>query len=151
MSYNWCYTWDMDVDQYNLGAFIDANKQTTGTKWALYETYPFSEETESLRRVIQDNIGDINYMGVWDYHEGFVDDLGPHVDKADDIAVFFCPRGELTVTMHDKETKEVLDTRVLNNTNAMSLYHTEFMHDIQGVGDLVVFGVNVDENYFLHT
>ena len=53
--------------------------------------------------------------------------------------------------MHDKETKEVLDTRVLNNTNAMSLYHTEFMHDIQGVGDLVVFGVNVDENYFLHT
>ena len=24
----------------------------------------------------------------------------------------------------------------------MCLYHTEFMHDIQGVGDLVVFGLN---------
>ena len=76
--------------------------------------------------------------------------LGNNRIRLDDIAVFFCPRGELTVTMHDKETKEVLDTKVLDNTNAMSLYHTEFMHDIHGVGDLVVFGVTPkDLNYFM--
>ena len=48
--------------------------------------------------------------------------------------------------MHDKETKEVLDSVVLNNKNGMCLYHTEFMHDIQGVGDLVVFGLSKDFN-----
>ena len=151
MAINWCYTWDMDVDQYNLGTFIDSNKKDNGNNWSIYEKESFSKDTVRLRTDIQEHIGTINYMGVWDYYEGFVDDLGPHVDKADDVAVFLSPRGELTVTMHDKETKEVLDTKVLNNTNAMALYHTEFMHDIHGVGELVVFGVNVDENYFLHT
>ena len=150
MKYNWCYTWDMDVDQYNLVPFIDANKKDNGNYWSIYEKETFSEETLALREMIQEHIGTVNYMGVWDYFESFVDDLGPHIDKADDIAVFFCPRGELTVTMHDKETKEVLDTKVLNNTNAMSLYHSEFMHDIHGVGDLVVFGVTLkDPNYFV--
>jgi hypothetical protein len=44
--------------------------------------------------------------------------------------------------MHDEKTKEVLETKVLNNTNAMCLYHTQFIHDIQGVGDLLVFGLS---------
>jgi hypothetical protein len=28
----------------------------------------------------------------------------------------------------------------------MASYHTKFMHDIQGVGDLVVFGLSKDFN-----
>ena len=144
MTYNWCRTWNMDVDQYNLVPCLDANKENNEKWWAIYERETFSKETLDLRNAIEEYVGPIEYMGVWDYYEGFVDDLGPHVDTGsiENAVVFFCPRGELTVTMHDKETKEVLESRVLNNKNAMCLYHTEFMHDIQGVGDLVVFGLN---------
>tara|TARA_R110002153_G_scaffold111168_1_gene252783 strand:- start:912 stop:1382 length:471 start_codon:yes stop_codon:yes gene_type:complete len=143
--YNWCYTWDHDVDQYNLAAFIDENKVHKENWWSIYESKDeLSEHTLPLRTEIQTHFGPIEYMGVWDYYEGFVDDLGPHKDSGDNenAVVFFCPRGELTVTMHDEKTKEVLETKVLNNTNAMCLYHTQFIHDIQGVGDLVVFGLS---------
>jgi hypothetical protein len=154
MKYNWCYTWDMDVDQYNLLPFIDKNKKDNKNYWAIWERGSFSHETFLLRTMLEEHIGPIEYMGVWDYFEGFVDDQGPHIDggSIDSAVIFLCPRGELTVTLHDKETKKILDTKVLNNTNAMSLYHTKFMHDIKGVGDLIVFGLSKNfnaESYFL--
>ena len=152
--YNWCYTWDHELDQYNLAAFIDENKVHKENWWSIYESKDeLSEHTLPLRKEIEEYIGPVEYMGLWDYYEGFVDDLGPHKDNGDNenAVVFFCPRGELTVTLHNAETKEVLATKVLNSKNAMCLYHTRFMHDIQGVGDLVVFGLSKEfdaEGYF---
>ncbi len=148
-NHHWCYTWAHDIDQYNLGPWIDENKTSKENWWSIYESKEeLSDYTKTLRGKIEEYIAPVEYMGVWDYYEGFVDDLGPHVDSGanESAVVFFCPRGELTVTMHDKETKEVLDSVVLNNKNGMCLYHTEFMHDIQGVGDLVVFGLSKDFN-----
>ena len=143
MTKEWCYTWAHDLDQYNLASFIDANKQQKENWWSIYQTKDeFTEDTAKLRAEVEKYIGPIEYMAVWDYFEGFVDDLGPHIDNVPEKAVvFFCPRGELTVTYHDETTKEVIDSKVLNKHNGMYLNHTEFMHDIQGVGDLVVFGI----------
>ena len=129
--YNWCYTWDHELDQYNLAAFIDENKVHKENWWSIYESKDeLSEHTLPLRKEIEE-----------------------HKDNGDNenAVVFFCPRGELTVTLHNAETKEVLATKVLNSKNAMCLYHTRFMHDIQGVGDLVVFGLSKEfdaEGYF---
>ena len=152
MTHNWCYTWDHDLDQYDLGSFIDANKKSPTDDWSIYESKgEFSSETLALREQVEHYFAPIEYMGVWDYHEGYVDDLGPHIDDVpESLVLFFCPRGELTVTLHN-ESKEVIDTKVLNSQTGMALYHTRFMHDIQGVGDLVVFGISKDfdaDSYF---
>ena len=68
--YNWCYTWDHDVDQYNLAAFIDENKVHKENWWSIYESKDeLSEHTLPLRTEIQTHFGPIEYMGVWDYYE----------------------------------------------------------------------------------
>ena len=145
--YNWCCTWEHDVDQYNLAEFIDKNTVYKESWWSIYESKDeFSEHTKLLREEIESKFGDVAYMGVWDYYPGFVDDLGPHIDRGDieNAVIFMVPRGELTVTLHNAETKEVLESKILSGNNMMALYHTKFMHDIQGVGDLVVFGLSKD-------
>lgn len=151
--YNWCKTWEHDIERFNLGQFIDDNKSTKEGWWSIYESKDeFSEHTRTLREEIKMKFGDIAYMGVWDYYPGFVDDLGPHIDRGDieNAVVFMVPRGELTVTLHDTETKEVIESKTLSGNNMMALYHTKFMHDIQGVGDLVVFGISKDFNAALY-
>ena len=81
--YNWCYTWDHELDQYNLAAFIDENKVHKENWWSIYESKDeLSEHTLPLRKEIEEYIGPVEYMGVWDYYEGFVDDLGPHKEFA---------------------------------------------------------------------
>ena len=45
MTYNWCRTWNVDVDQYNLIPFLDANKEDNEKWWSIYEREKFSEET----------------------------------------------------------------------------------------------------------
>jgi hypothetical protein len=155
MTYNWCYTWDHNIDKYDLCTFIDKNKVHKENYWCIYESKEnLSDHTLPLRNEIEHYIGPVEYMGVWDYYDGFVDDLGPHKDRGDieNAVVFFCPRGELTVTLHDDETKEVLETVILNNTKGMSLYHTKFTHDVKGIGYLVVFGLSKEfdaDSYFM--
>ena len=56
------------------------------------------------------------------------------------------PRGELTVTLHNPKTKEIIDSKTLSGNNIMALHHTKFMHDIKGVGELVVFGLSKNFN-----
>ena len=85
------------------------------------------------------------YMGVWDYYEGFVDLQGPHIDPGtlESAVIFMVPRGELTVTLHDHNFPEkILDSKTLSGNNIMALHHTKFMHDVKGVGELVVFGLS---------
>ena len=75
-----------------------------------------------------------------------VDCLGPHIDRGDAENAVICmvPSGELTVTLHNTNTKAILESKVLSGNNIMILNHTKFMHDIQGVGELVVFGLAKD-------
>ena len=35
-----------------------------------------------------------------------------------------------------------MDSKTLSGNNIMVLHHTKFMHDVKGVGDLVVFGLS---------
>ena len=49
MKYNWCYTWDMNVDEYNLLPFIDKNKKDNKNYWSIWERETFSQETFPLR------------------------------------------------------------------------------------------------------
>ena len=44
--------------------------------------------------------------------------------------------------LKDSETKEILDSRTLSGNKIMVLHHTKFMHDVKGVGELVVFGLS---------
>ena len=146
-NYNWCHVQDYNVEQFDLPTFIDANKQTSdGTWWNIYESREqFSKHTVQLRKELEIMFDDeFPYMGVWDYYPGFVDLDGPHFDRGDleNAVIFIVPRGELTVTLHDPETKQVLDSKTLSGNNIMVLHHTKFMHDVKGVGELVVFGLS---------
>ena len=146
-NYNWCHVQDYNVEQFDLPTFIDANKQTSdGTWWNIYESREqFSEHTVQLRKELETMFDDeFPYMGVWDYYPGFVDLDGPHFDRGDleNAVIFIVPRGELTVTLHDPKTKEILDSRTLSGNKIMVLHHTKFMHDVKGVGELVVFGLS---------
>jgi hypothetical protein len=146
-NYNWCHVQDYNVEQFDLPTFIDANKQTSdGTWWNIYESREqFSEHTVQLRKELETMFDDeFPYMGVWDYYPGFVDLDGPHFDRGDleNAVIFIVPRGELTVTLHDPETKQVLDSKTLSGNKIMVLHHTKFMHDVKGVGELVVFGLS---------
>ena len=147
---DWCRTFKYDVGQFFLTDFIKKSKLEEVSEnpvgWFLYEEV-FSPFTEDLRNDMETLFdAKIKYMGVWDYFDGFVDDLGPHVDRGDveNAVVFMVPNGELTVTLHDKETKEITESRVLSGDNILILNHTEVMHDIQGIGQLVVFGLSKD-------
>lgn len=150
--YDWCRTYKYDIERFDLATFIDQSKanetEPNSVGWYLYEDKKdFSKQTELLRHELGLMFdSEIRYMGVWDYYPGFVDSLGPHIDRGDieNAVVFMCPRGELIVTLHDPETKQVLETKKLSGNNIMVLYHTKFMHHIEGVGDLVVFGLPQD-------
>jgi len=142
---DWCRTYKYDISRFNLSEFIEHNNYPTDIGWYLYEDHNnFSDHTQELRNELEslfDNT--LSYMGVWDYFPGFVDDLGPHIDRGDveNAVVFMVPSGELTVTLHDPDTKDILESKSLSGNNIMILNHTKFMHDIQGVGELVVFGL----------
>ena len=84
----------------------------------------FSEHTKLLRHELSLMFDDeLSYMGVWDYYPGFVDSLGPHIDRGDveNAVIFMCPRGELVVTLHDPDTKEVLESKTLSGNNFIAL------------------------------
>tara|TARA_B100001057_G_scaffold424918_1_gene447972 strand:+ start:678 stop:1169 length:492 start_codon:yes stop_codon:yes gene_type:complete len=146
-THNWCKVIQHDIEKFSLGKFIDENKKSSdGSWWNIYETRDeFSEHTHLLRQELESMFNDeFPYMGMWDYYPGFVDDLGPHFDQGtlENAVVFMVPRGELTVTLHDPDTKEVLESKVLSGNNIMALHHTKFMHDVKGVGELIVFGLS---------
>jgi hypothetical protein len=156
---DWCRTYKYNIDQFNLPEFITYSKNKevipNNVGWYLYENkYNFSVFTEDLRTELEKLFDNpLNYMGVWDYFPGFVDDLGPHIDRGDieNAVIFMVPEGELTVTLHNPKTKEILESKVLSGNNIMVVNHTKFMHDIQGVGKLVVFGLSKtfdDEIFF---
>ena len=145
---DWCRIYHYNIDQFGLSDFINNNKAPTAAGWHLYEDQNnFSTHTQELRSdltMLFDN--NLSYMGVWDYFPGFVDCLGPHIDRGDAENALICmvPSGELTVTLHNTNTKAILESVVLSGNNIMILNHTKFMHDIQGVGELVVFGLAKD-------
>ena len=146
--YNWCTVQEYNIEKFNLPKFIDENKQTSdGTWWNIYEKREdFSEYTAEMRKELETMFDDeFPYMGVWDYYEGFVDLQGPHIDPGtlESAVIFMMPRGELTVTLHDHNFPEkILDSKTLSGNNIMALHHTKFMHDVKGVGELVVFGLS---------
>ena len=150
--YDWYRTYKYNIERFNLGNFIDTKKSQETTPnavgWYLYEDQKdFSEETSVLREELGTIFSNkLRYMSVWNYYPGFVDDDGPHIDRGDieNAVVFMVPKGELTVTLHDPDTKEVLESKILSGNNILVLYHTKFMHNIEGVGDLVVFGLSQD-------
>ena len=144
---NWCKVSEYNIEQFDLPAFIDANKQTSdGTWWNIYESREqFSKHTAQLRKELETMFDDeFPYMGVWDYYPGFVDIEGPHFDQGtlENAVIFIVPKGELTVTLHDPDTKDVLDSKTLSGNKIMVLHHTKFMHDVKGVGELMVFGLS---------
>jgi hypothetical protein len=156
---DWCRTYKYNIDQFNLPEFLTYSKNKevipNNVGWYLYENKDnFSVFTEDLRTELEKLFDNpLNYMGVWDYFPGFVDDLGPHIDRGDieNAVIFMVPEGELTVTLHNPKTKEILESKVLSGNNIMVVNHTKFMHDIQGVGKLVVFGLSKtfdDEMFF---
>ena len=146
--YNWCTVQEYNIEKFNLPKFIDDNKQTSdGTWWNIYEkredfTWHLAEMRKELETMFDD---EFPYMGVWDYYEGFVDLQGPHKDPGtlENAVIFMVPRGKLTVTLHDENFPEkILDSKTLSGNNIMALHHTKFMHDVKGVGELVVFGLS---------
>jgi|TARA_B110000908_G_C10143749_1_gene398030 hypothetical protein len=147
---DWCRTYKHNIERFGLSDFINKNKSPTTAGWHLYEDHNnFSTHTQELRDELTslfDN--NLSYMGVWDYFPGFVDRLGPHIDRGDVENAVICmvPSGKLTVTLHDPDTKTILESKLLSGNNIMILNHTKFMHDIQGVGELVVFGLAKDFN-----
>lgn len=147
----WCKLQKYNIEKFDLATFIDKNKKSSdGTWWNHYETREkFSEDTAQLRKELESLFNDeFPYMGVWDYYEGFVDKQGPHIDEGtlENAVIMMVPRGELTVTLHNPKTKEIIDSKTLSGNNIMALHHTKFMHDIKGVGELVVFGLSKNFN-----
>ena len=153
---NWCKTWEQDISKHDLVKYINQRMTSSdGSWWNLYEEKEdFDDYTAELRKELEHKVNDkLVYMGVWDYYPGYVDELGPHIDNGgkENAVIFVVPKGELTVTLHNTDTKQVIESKKISGNTAMALHHTKFMHDIHGQGLLVVFGIskNFDaEEYF---
>ena len=120
--------------------------------WSFYTAEGIDEVKKMLEDVANLNLTyKYGYCCIWRYDESFT--KSPiHIDEAAQHLGTVCIAAGLNskfeIFFHDTETKEKLDSVIVEGNNIIVLNNSNFWHSVEGCGDLFILGAEKKENYF---
>lgn len=110
------------------------------------EDYDLSKIRKKLHEVTGMNL-DYNqgFFCVWQYDETFKS-CPIHIDSGGKHTGSLCvaTTGSFQIILNDKETHEELDRITVEANDIITLNNTKYWHYVEGQGDLIVFGGDID-------
>jgi len=125
------------------------------TMWIIWNNDDVSSQLNDVRELISHTAGvevddEVGFVVVWRYDEKF--NRSPvHIDYGRDNggkqngSVCTAISGDLKIHLHaDDADKTIIDTVHVTSNTVIALNNTKFYHSVEGHGDLIIFGVNLD-------
>ena len=131
--------------------------------WLIWNSMnQYSDRLAQVRQMVRETTGanldyDKGFTAIWRYDENFkqcpihIDGNGYREDGSEgerkhNGSICTSIDGNFKLHLHHQDTKEIADTIEITNKNVVVLNNTVYPHSVQGQGDLIVFGIDLQSN-----